>query len=110
MSFLQDLQTARDTIAPRDPWLPVLRELQGTCGYHDRTVRIGTEAVFEYLGVPPFERTTAAAQRLRAVMVRLGWTPVRSRCMTSKGIATRVRGYARLPRVPETQQTEPSQY
>jgi hypothetical protein len=98
MSFLQDLQTKRETIAHLDPWLPLLQELKGQSGYYDRTERIGTAQVFEYLAVPPFQRTAEAAKRLRGLMVRLGWTPVRSRHMTSKGIATRVRGYARKPR------------
>ena len=97
MSFLQGLKTRREIIAPSDPWLPPPRKLKGESGYYDRTERVGTEAVFEYLGVPPFQRTPAAAQRLRGLMVELGWTPVRSRQTTSKGIATRVRGYARLP-------------
>jgi hypothetical protein len=30
-------------------------------------------------------------------MVDLGWTPVRSRHVTSRGRAARVRGYARMP-------------
>ncbi len=97
MSFLQDLQTKRETIAPSDPWLPLLRKLKGESGYYDRTERIATDAVFEYLEMPPFQRTADAAKRLRGLMVRLGWTPVRSRHTTSKGIATRVRGYARMP-------------
>src|SRR5262252_4518215 len=98
MSFLQDLQTKRQTITPSDPWLPLLRKLKGESGYYDRTERIATDAVFEYLEVPPFQRTAEAAKRLRGLMVRLGWSPVRSRHTTSKGIATRVRGYARMPR------------
>jgi hypothetical protein len=97
MSFLQDLQTKRDTIAPQDPWLPILQRLSGQSGYYDKTERISTDAVFEYLEVPPFQRTADAAKRLRGLMLRLGWTPVRSRHSTSKGIATRVRGYARMP-------------
>ena len=97
MSFLQDLRTKREAVGPSDPWLPRLRKLKGRRGYYDRTERIGTAEAFEYLEVPPFRRTPAAAQRLRGLMVQLGWSPVRSRHTTSKGIAARVRGYARIP-------------
>jgi hypothetical protein len=42
------------------------------------------------------QRTPEAAKQLKGVMVELGWTPVRSRHVTSRGRAARVRGYARI--------------
>jgi hypothetical protein len=96
MSFVEHLLTARENIKPSDPWIQTLRTIKGQIGY-DRVERIATEAAFEHLGVPPFQRTPDAAKRLRGLMVELGWTPVRSRHVTSRGRAARVRGYARMP-------------
>lgn len=47
------------------------------------------------LDVPPFARNARLAERVRGLMVRRGWIPVRSRHPTGKGHAARV-GYARL--------------
>jgi hypothetical protein len=98
MSFVEHLLTARENIKPSDPWIQTLRTIKGQIGC-DGIERIATEAVFEHLGVPPFQRTPAAAKRLRGLMVQLGWTPVRARAVTARGRAARVRGYARM-RVP----------
>src|SRR6266403_5739670 len=95
MSFIEHLQDARKTIKPSDPWTASLRSIRGQIG-HDGVARISTEAVFEQLDLPPLKRTPEAAKRLRGLMVDLGWTPVRSRHVTSRGRAARVRGYARM--------------
>ena len=92
-SFVERLK-AYQTIQPSDPWINSLRNIRGQVG-HDGLERISTEAVFEKLEVPPIKRTPEAAKRLRGVMVELGWTPVRSRHVTSRGRAARVRGCAR---------------
>ena len=95
MSFIQHLQDARKTIKPPDPWTAPLRNVHGQIG-HDRVERVATDAVFEQLDLPPLKRTPEAAKRLKLLMVDLGWTPVRSRHVTSRGRAARVRGYARM--------------
>lgn len=95
MSFIERLRATRQTIAPPDGWVDVLRTIKGQTGYYDGVERVSTEAIFEKLGVPPVKRTPAAAKRLRAIMTQLGWCPVRSRHVTSRGRAARVRGYAR---------------
>jgi hypothetical protein len=72
-----------------------MRNVRGQIG-HDGVERIATDAVFEQLDLPPLKRTPEAAKRLRGLMVELGWVPVRSRHVTSRGRAARVRGYARM--------------
>jgi hypothetical protein len=98
MSFVETLQCARQTIKSSDPWVSALRNICGELG-HDRVERIATDVIFEKLDVPRLQRTPEAAKRLRGLMLELGWTPVRSRHVTSRGRAARVRGYARM-RVP----------
>jgi hypothetical protein len=95
LSFLERLREARETIKPSDPWTARLRHVRGQIG-HDRVERIATDAVFEQVDLPPPKRTPEAAKRLKLLMVDLGWTPVRSRHVTSRGRAARVRGYARM--------------
>jgi hypothetical protein len=95
-SFLERLRAARSNIKPSDPWMDALRTIKGQLG-HDGIERIATEAVFEQLDVVPIKRTPEAAKRLKGLMVTLGWVPVRSRHVTSRGRAARVRGYARMP-------------
>jgi hypothetical protein len=97
-SFLERLREARETIKPSDRWTALLRTIRGQIG-HDGVARISTEAIFEQIDLPPLKRTPEAAKRLKLLMVDLGWTPVRSRHVTSRGRAARVRGYARM-RVP----------
>jgi hypothetical protein len=99
MSFVGRLRATRETIKPSDPWLMPLRSIRGSIG-HDGLERIATDAIFERLELPPVKRTPDAAKRLRGLMVELGWTPVRSRHVTSRGRAARVRGYARMLRRP----------
>jgi hypothetical protein len=94
-SFIERLKTARQTKKLSDPWTTALRTIRGQIG-HDGVARIATDAVFEHLGLPPLKRTPEAAKRLKGLMVDLGWTPVRSRHVTSRGRAARVRGYARM--------------
>ena len=94
-SFVERLSAARTT-KPSDPWTSALRNIQGQIG-HDGVARIATDAVFEHLDLQPLKRTPEAAKRLKLLMVDLGWTPVRSRHVTSRGRAARVRGYARMP-------------
>jgi hypothetical protein len=92
--FITRLRAIRSTIKPFDPWTDALRKIKGQVG-HDGVERISTGAIFEKLDLPPLKRTPEAAKRLRGLMVELGWTPVRSRHVTSRGRAARVRGYAR---------------
>jgi hypothetical protein len=73
----------------------VLQKIKSQVG-HDGLERIATDAVFEQLYLPPLKRTPEAAKRLKLLMVDLGWTPVRSRHVTSRGRAARVRSYARM--------------
>jgi hypothetical protein len=97
-SFVERLRVTRQTIKPADPWIALLANIFGQVGY-DGMARISTEAIFEQIDLPPLKRTPEAAKRLKLLMVDLGWTPVRSRHVTSRGRAARVRGYARM-RVP----------
>ena len=96
MSFVDLLRANRQTTTPSDPWAAAIRNLH-TQSCHDGLVRISTDAVFDQLGVPPFQRTPAAAKRLRGLMILDGWTPVRARAITARGRAARVRGYVREP-------------
>ena len=95
MSFVERLRDARKTIKPSDPWTAPLRNVRGQIG-HDRVERVATDTVFEQLDLPRLARTPEAAKRLKGLMVTLGWVPVRSRHVTSRGRAARVRGYARM--------------
>jgi hypothetical protein len=81
MSFVERLRAARETITPPDPWIALLRNIRGQVG-HDGVERIATDTVFEQLELPPVKRTPEAAKRLKLLLVRLGWTPVRSRHVT----------------------------
>jgi hypothetical protein len=92
--FIARLRAIRSTIKPFDPWTDALRRVKGQIGT-DGVSRIATEALFDVLDVPVFRRTAEAAKRLKKVMLELGWTPVRSRHVVSRGRASRVRGYAR---------------
>lgn len=93
-SFIERLRAAR-TIKRLDPWTAPLRNIRGQIG-HDGLERVATDAVFEQLDLPPLKRTPEAAKRLKGLMLSLGWVPVRARCVTSRGRASRVRGYARM--------------
>ena len=95
MSFVERLRATRQAIKPPHPWTTPLRNIRGQVG-HDGLERIATDAVFEHLDLPPLKRTPETAKRLKGLMVDLGWTPVRSRHVTSRGRAARVRGYARM--------------
>ena len=88
------LTEASETIKPPHPWTIPLRNVRRQVG-HDGVERIATDAVFEHLDLP-LKRTPEAAKRLKVLMVDLGWTPVRSRHVTSRRRAARVRGYARM--------------
>src|SRR4029079_11755282 len=94
-SFVERLRASRQTIKPSDPWTTPLRNIRGQVG-HDGVERVATDAVFEHLDLPPLKRPPKAAKRLKGLMVDLGWVPVRSRHVTSRGRAARVRGYARM--------------
>ena len=94
MSFMALLQAARNTPSPH-PWTAPLRSIKGRKDI-DGVERISTEAIFEALDIPPFKRTPEAAKLLKSLMVKLGWTPVRARHVTSRGRASWVRGYARM--------------
>jgi hypothetical protein len=94
MSFVECLRATK-TVTPSDPWTAPLRNIRGQMG-HDGVERIATDTVFEQLDLPRLKRTPEAAKRLKLLLVDLGWTPVRSRHVTSRGRAARVRGYARM--------------
>ena len=89
--FIERLRAARSNIKPSDPWTDVLRKIRGQTG-HDGVERVATDAVFELLDLPALKRTPEAAKRLKILLVNLGWTPVRSRHVTSRGRARRGRG------------------
>lgn len=94
-SFVERLRVTRQTIKPSDPWVALLANIRTEVG-HDGVERIATDTVFEQLDLPRLKRTPEAAKRLKLLMVDLGRTPVRSRHVTSRGRAARVRGYARM--------------
>jgi hypothetical protein len=93
-SFLEKLR-APAALKPSDPWKSALYLLKVRPG-SDRIERIATDALFDFLDIPPLQRTPEAAKRLRRAMVELGWTPMRVRSATARGRASRVRGYVRL--------------
>jgi hypothetical protein len=96
MSFSQILaQKKASVLKPSHHWMPVLEKLTGRIG-SDRIERIATEKAFDALGLLRHERTPEAAKQLRTLMVELGWTAVRTMDVTSRGRASRVRGYARV--------------
>jgi hypothetical protein len=106
MSFLEELHKARTAAAEQDvhPWAVHLEGLRGVVG-HDGVERITTQAVFDHLEVPQTRRTTAASITLARLMRGLGWTQVRVRALTRRGLKEQVRGYAReVPRSCPTSQ------
>ena len=94
-SFVERLRVTRQRITPSDPWIATLRNLRAQIG-HDGVARVSTEAIFDQLDLSVLKRTPDAAKRLRGLMILDGWVPVRSRHVTSRGRAARVRGYARM--------------
>ena len=95
MSFTQVLAEKKaSALTTSHPWKPVLEKLTGRVG-SDKIARIATEKAFDALGLLRHERTPEAAKQLKGVMVELGWTAVRTMDVTSRGRASRVRGYAR---------------
>jgi hypothetical protein len=95
-SFVERLRVTRQTITPADPWTALIHlRVRGDVG-HDGVERVATDRVFDLMDIPRLKRTPEAAKRLKLLMLDLGWTPVRSRHVTSRGRASRVRGYARL--------------
>jgi hypothetical protein len=86
-------QLARDT-QDRDPWLELLSTLTGRIS-NDGVERVSSDALMEFLDLPPHERTPKAARRIRSLMISLHWVPVRAMLLTATGARTRVRGYAR---------------
>jgi hypothetical protein len=91
-AFLERLRAARSNIKPFDPWTDALQKIRGETG-SDGVDRIATEAVFDVLDLPRFQRTPEAGKRIKTIMLELGWVPVRARHVTSRGRAARVRGY-----------------
>lgn len=95
MSFTQLLAERKAlAVTPLHPWKSVLGKLSGRIG-SDKVERIATEKLFDALGLLRHERTPEAAKQLKGLMVELGWTAVRTMDVTSRGRASRVRGYAR---------------
>ena len=103
-SFVERLRFTRETTKPLDPWAAILANIRGQVG-HDGLERISTDAVLEKIGVPPFKRTPDAQKRLKLLMIDMNWVPVRSRHVTSRGRAGRVRGYARIKQPVRQQST-----
>jgi hypothetical protein len=95
VSFISRLRAARSNIKPSDPWTDALQKIRGETG-SDGVARIATEAAFDVLDLPRFQRTPEAGKRIKTIMLELGWVPVRARHVTSRGRAARVRGYARM--------------
>jgi hypothetical protein len=96
MTFLEELHKARAAVAELTVHPSELR-LEGLGGVvgHDGVERITTQAVFDHLEVPQTRRTTAASIDLARLMRGLGWTQVRVRALTRRGLKEQVRGYAR---------------
>jgi hypothetical protein len=96
MSWLGKLEKARAEMAARDvnPWRLPLERLHGKIG-DDGIERVTTQSVFDILGVPQRNRSTAACRRLAKLMTELGWTAVRVRGLTRGGYREQVRGYCR---------------
>lgn len=94
-SFIELLRAARSTIKRYDPWMDILRNVRGKAG-GDGVARVATDALFDILDLPRLQRTPQAGKRIKAIMVELGWAPVRAKHVTSRGRAARVRGYARF--------------
>jgi len=93
-SFVEQLRQAVANLKPSDPWSERLRKLRGRVG-NDGVERLSTDAIYEALDLSLFQRTPEAGKRIKAILLEIGWTPVRSRHVTSNGHASRVRGYAR---------------
>jgi hypothetical protein len=94
MSYMEQLRAAR-TVSLSHPWTSTLRSVRGFRGL-DGVERLSTEEAFEALDIPRLQHAPGAAKQLRQVMIELGWTPTRSRHVTSRGRASRVRGYCRM--------------
>ena len=96
-SFVERLRVTRLTQTPADPWTSLIQlRVRGQIG-HDGVERISTDRVFELLEISRLMRTPEASKRLKILMLMMNWTPIRARCVTSRGGASRVRGYARMP-------------
>jgi hypothetical protein len=80
-----------------DPWRLLLERLRGKVG-DDNVERIGTQAIFDILGIPQRNRGTGACKRLARLMRELGWSPIQARGLNQKGLLEQIRGYARDPR------------
>src|SRR4051794_36238191 len=103
--FIELLRVSQRDQKPPHPWTSALRTVRAQVG-HDGVARIATDAVFEQLDIPRLQRTPEAAKRLKGLMVELGWVPVRSRHVTSRGRASRVRGYARVRKLSQQKTSE----
>jgi len=90
---LRESAEAAQTITPSDPWMPILRTLEGRVG-HDGIERIATAEVFDALEVPPVRRPDKAV-RLSRLMRELGWSNIRARGLNPGTGLSRVRGFAR---------------
>jgi hypothetical protein len=80
--------------ARKDAWKGRLERMRGKIDY-DGLERVTTQTLFDVLEVPQRSRTAGACRRLAAVMVELGWSPVRVRGLTRGGYREQVRGYCR---------------
>src|SRR5262249_52795066 len=71
-----DARAAQDQRMEHDPWLDTLGDVQGTPTEDGRTKeeRISTvELLQPHLKLPPDKQTVAAENRLKHVMLQLGW-------------------------------------
>jgi len=92
VSLLRSLKT--QGAGPSDPWANALARSKGSRG-PDGVERITTRALYDILGIPEGERSSAAGRRLATVMRTLGWVQVKFRDSTRDGYKREVRGYAR---------------
>jgi hypothetical protein len=84
LSFIQQLEAAKASVANIDPWENQLRRVRGDVGSGGEE-RISTEGVFDALDLPAFQRTAEAGKRVKSLMHALGWVPVRARHVTGRG-------------------------
>jgi hypothetical protein len=88
MSFIELLKANRQALeakrqqaedpGPDDPWLDVLRTIEGKINPHDGVEQIYSADVFERLGVPRAARGKQF-KRLTNLMPEAGWIPVTQR-------------------------------
>jgi len=96
VSWVTRMREAQAEMAARraDPWWLRLERLRGKVG-DDNVERIGTQAIFDALEVPPRNRGAGACKRLKRLMRELKWSPIKARGLNQRGLLEQIRGYAR---------------